>query len=241
MGFRGIVDLYRNHSVACTGMKGCGKDMLTGNVIKRRKLPYVSNVSYGGEHIELNFEDMLIKNNWRNLVYSQINAYSIPYPELADVYISDAGIYLPAQYCNELNRALPDLATFVAVQRHLNNGKTHYNCQNLNRVYDKIREMCDVYIYCEWCKVFFGKIVIQSVIVYDKAESCQSRIRPPHLSSHGLVPSREAETQKDIYLDNFYNTHGTVKRKLLIYINRAEYDTRHFKKLFEKGVINNEN
>lgn len=234
-GINGIKRLYENHSVACCGMKGSGKDMLTSNVVVRRKLPYACNIDYtqDGRFIPLDFSVMRTSNSWQNFVDGRIIPYNCPLPERADIYISDAGIYLPSQYCNEINRRYPDIATFMAIQRHINLGKTHYNCQNLNRVFDKIREMCDVYIYCEWCKVLFGRIVIQSVIVYDKAQSCQDRVKPPRLSSFGIIKSKEAETQKDIYLDNHHNVHGLCKRRLLIYWNKSNYDTRHFKKLLE--------
>lgn len=231
-GIAGVVDLYKRHSVACTGMKGAGKDMLTANVVARRNLPYASNVSYGFKHIPLDFKDMCIGSKWFNLLHDNVAKYECPFPEYCDIYISDAGIYLPSQYCNELNRSLPDVPTFVAVQRHLNNGKTHYNTQNLNRVWDKIREMCDVYIYSEWCKVLFGKLVIQSIIVYDKAESCQSRVKPCRVTRRGFIPDKEADAHIDIYRDQFYNQHGTVERRFLVYINKSKYDTRHFKKVF---------
>lgn len=231
-GIRGIVNLYEAHSVACTGMKGSGKDMLTANVVARRRLPYASNVSYGFQHIPLNFDDMCIGSNWYNLVRGNVKKYDCPFPDKCDIYISDAGIYLPSQYCNELNRTFPDMPTFIAVQRHLNRGRTNYNCQNLMRVWDKIREMCDVYIYSEWCKVFFGKLVIQSVIVYDKAESCQARIKPCRVTRRGFMPNKEADAYIDIYKDQFFNQHGIVKRRFLIYWNKSKYDTRHFKKVF---------
>lgn len=234
-GINGIKRLYEKHSVACCGMKGSGKDMLTANVVTRRKLPYACNIDYTHDKrfIPLDFNFMRLGNGWRNFVDGCINHFYCKLPELCDIYISDAGIYLPSQYCNELNKWYPDMASFIAVQRHINQGKTHYNCQNLMRVWDKIREMCDVYIFCEWCKVLFGKLVIQSVIVYDKAQSCQDRVKPPRLSSYGIIKSKEAETQKDIYLDNHHNVHGLCKRRLLIYLNKSNYDTRHFKKLLE--------
>lgn len=234
-GINGIKRLYEKHSVACCGMKGSGKDMLTSNVVCRRNVPYSCNIDYTHDerYIPLDFNIMRTNNSWRNFVDGLPMPYTCPLPDYADIYISDAGIYLPAQYCNEINRLYPDISTFIAIQRHINLGKTHYNCQNLNRVYDKIREMCDVFLYCEWCKVFFGKLVIQSVIVYDKAQSCQDRIKPPRLTSYGFVKSKEAETQKDIYLDNHHNVHGLCKRRILIYLNKSTYDTRHFKKLLE--------
>lgn len=240
-GINGIKRLYEQHSVACTGMKGSGKDMLTANVVLRRKVPYMSNIDYTHDDRYISFDPdiMRVHNSWKNLLYNRVNKYVCPLPNGCDVYISDAGVYFPSQYCNELNKEFPDIPTFLQTQRHLNQGKTHYNTQNVNRVWDKIREHCDVYIYCRFCKVLFGKIVLQLVTVYDKLDSCQARVKVPRVPTHGLVPSREASTQRDIYLDDFYNKHGRVKNRLLIYWNKSKYDTHHFNKLF--GGSNNEN
>lgn len=234
-GINGIVKLYDRHSVACCGMKRSGKDMLTANVICRRKLPYSSNIDYTHDdrYFPLDFKIFDLKNTWRDFMYGTIHKYVLPLPERCDIYISDAGVYMPSQYCNELNKEFPYISTFMALTGHLNDAKVHYNTQNYSRVYDKVREMCDVYIYSEWCKVLFGKLVIQSVIVYDKAESCQNRVKPPRIRSRGLVKSKEAEMQRDIYLDNHENLHGLCKRRFLVYLNKSKYDTRHFKKLLE--------
>lgn len=233
-----IVKLYENHSVACTGMKGSGKDLLTANVVVRRIVPYSCNIDYTHDerYIPLKFEDLNCRNDRRNFVSGKINKFVSPYPEGTDVYISDAGIYLPAQYCNELNKEYPYLPVYMAISRHLNNGRVHYNCQNLNRVYDKVREMCSRYIYCHWAKVFFGKIVIQRVTIYDKASSCQDRVQTPRITlPFRLIQDSSAIAQKNIYLDKFRNTYGLTRSRLLIYINKANYDTRHFKKLLEEG------
>ena len=35
-----------------------------------------------------------------------------PYPDGTDIYLSDAGIYFPSQFCSELNREYPFMAVF---------------------------------------------------------------------------------------------------------------------------------
>lgn len=241
-----IIKLFENHSVSVCGMKGAGKDLLTGNVIVRRKKPYVSNIDYTHDdnYIVLNYKDINLNGNTRrNLVEGNVRYYECPYPEGADIYISDCGIYFPSQFCNELNREYPYMPMYEALSRHLNDGRVHTNAQNLNRVWDKIREMSDIYIYCNWVfkpLIKFG-IVIQKVTLYDRYDSAVARVRPCRVHAPLLCFDKTAMTQVDIYRDNFYNQHGMVKSHILIYINKAKYDTRHFKELFMKGIKNETN
>lgn len=236
-----IVKIFKVHSVSVSGMKGSGKDLLTANVVSRRKNHYVSNIDYTQDerYIKLHFNDLDVGGNTRrDLVNGTVKKYICPYPEDTDIYISDCGVYLPSQYCNELNREYPYIPLYEALSRHFNNGKIHTNCQHIGRVWDKIREMQDIYIYCNWVfkpLVNLG-IVIQKVTIYDKYESCASRVKPCRIKQPLLCLNPVARHTIDMYIDNFYNQHGSVKSHILIYINRAKYDTRHFKKLFEEGV-----
>lgn len=128
-----------------------------------------------------------------------------------------------------MNKKYPYLPSYVALSRQISRNNIHFNVQNLNRAWDKFREQSDTYIKCNWCKVLFGKIVIQSVTVYDKAESCQARVRPCRVSVP-LLCGGERRTQIEMYRDNFFNQHGEVKDMLLIYWNKSKHDTYLFEK-----------
>ncbi len=232
IGIGTVVKMFEKGSVCITGQRGRGKDLLIGNVIARRKKPYVSNLNYGGEGYEpLELCKLTMgENTYDDFIKGTLKEYHYPYKKGADIYISDVGVYLPSQYCNELNKKYPYLPTYVALSRQVSRNNIHFNTQNLNRAWDKLREQSDMYINCNWCKVLFGKIVIQSITIYDKAESCQARIKPCRIHIP-LLCSPERRTQIEMYLDNFYNQHGMVKNMLLIYWNRAEYDTYAFEKM----------
>lgn len=235
---RRMVKLFRQGSVCVTGEKGSGKDMLTANVIARRKEPYASNFDYteGKLYHPLKYDDIDLKCDYRALIKGDVPYYKYPYPEKTDIYLSDAGIYFPAQYCNELNRDYKSLAVFMALSRQLSGGggRFHISCQTLNRLFDKIREQSDRYIRCNWCKVFFGKIVIQKVTIYDRADSCQARIKPCSYSMP-LLANREQRQRAKLYFDDFENRNGSIKSRILIYINKSSYDTYFFRSMFENG------
>lgn len=225
--------MFKNENVCVTGLKGTGKDVLFGNVIARRDEPYCSNLNYGGDCIPFKLDDYMVSNNtYKDLLDDNVSYYEYPHAEGTDLYISDAGVYFPSQYCGELNKMYSSIPLTMALSRQLAKFNVHFNTQNLNRVWDKIREQSGVYIRCR--KVWFiGSLVIQFVTIYDKAESCIARVKPCRVR----VPlfNKEAKIHANIYRDNFFNTHGLVENHVLIYINKSSHDTYYFKEIFKKG------
>lgn len=237
MRFNKIVRMFKDGNVCVCGLRGSGKDVLTGNVIARRNVPYVSNLNYtdGKNFQELDFDKIDVgKNTWRNLIKGNPRYYKFPYEPGSDIYISDVGIYMPSQYCSELNKEFPHLPTYMALSRQVSHNNFHINVQSLNRAWDKIREQSDQYIRCRWCKVFFGKIVLQKITIYDKYQSAVDRVQPCRIRMPFLAKA-EVKQQAELYLDKFYNTYGSVKNHLLLYINRSKHDTYYFEKLFLGG------
>lgn len=238
MKFSKITQLFNNGSVSVTGMKGTGKDVLIGNVIARRGKKYVSNLYYGYEHIPFNYDDIDLRCNYRDIVAGSVPPYVYPFGEGTDIYLSDVGVYFPSQYCNELNKQYSSLPIFIALSRQLGLANVHFNTQNLNRCWDKIREQSDIYIMCNWCIVLFG-YVLQSVTLYDKAESCINRVKPCRITVP-LFCSSSARSTYETYQDNFFNQHGSVKKRLLLYRNLSKHDTYYFKKFFANGGVKHE-
>lgn len=240
MKFRKIVDMFKSGNVCVTGLRGSGKDVLTGNVIARRKRPYVSNLDYSeGKHYqELDFEKLdMGKNTYLDLLAGKVKYYKWPYEPESDVYISDAGVYLPAQFCNELNKKFPYLPMYFALSRQVSHNNFHVNVQHLGRVWDKIREQSDIYIRCRRCKFLFGKIVFQQITLYDKYQSALDRVQPCRISVP-IFAKREVKQQAELHRDKFFNTYGSVKNRILIYWNKSSHDTYYFEKLFLGGEQN---
>lgn len=237
------VKLFEQGNVCVTGLRGTGKDMLTANVIARRQTPYVSNMDYAAykkrlfrpkkvvPFIRLEFDKLDVKNNYNALINADIVPYDYPYPEKCDIYVSDCGVFFPSQYCNQLNKEYDKMPVFQALSRHLGDCNFHFNAQNLNRVWDKIREQSDTYITCQKCRVLFGKVVVQSVLVYDQYDACLRRVKPfkparvPLLGKNKDLIKAQNEQRK---LD-FEERNGKVKKMTFVYNNRSNYDTRFFK------------
>lgn len=232
MNFGYIVNLFKQHSVAVTGMKGSGKDLLMANVIEARNEPHCSNMPYNKDTVICSIASLNLGGvTFQKLVAGDIPGWEYPYPFGADIYLSDVGVYLPAQYCKELNKLYPCLPIFLALSRQTVNARVHFNTQNLLRCWDKIREHSDVFLYCEWCRYLPGNLVIQSVIEYDKCDSCNDRVKPCAVQMPSIFQPAEIRQQLAMHHDKFFNTYGTVKRHLLVYINNSTYDTNYFREL----------
>lgn len=237
MKMKKVVKLFDIGNVCVVGLRGKGKDMLFGNVIARRAIPYVSNTDYNTPKAEYTrFElDKLDcgGNTYVNFLDDNIKPYTYPYDVGVDIYVADAGIYFPAHYCNELNKRYPYFPTFMALSRHLGECNVHFNVQNLNRVWDKIREQSDTYIMCRRCIVLFGKIVIQQIRIYEKYQSCVDRV-PPFRMKRPLF-NREAKAQIDIARQKYECSYGEVKSGILLYWNKTKYDTHIFREILKNG------
>lgn len=234
MKFKKIIKIFESGNVCVCGLRGRGKDLLMSNVVVRRKLPYVCNIDYGGERYPFNYSDLDCgSNTYKNFLSGNVHKYVYPFPDGTDVYVSDAGIYFPSQYCNELNKQYPYLAVFQAISRHVGKCNFHFNAQSLGRVYDKIREQSDVYLLCRRCFYVAG-YVVQFITIYDKYESALNRQKP--LRAHvPLFANSQARIMAKMHRDQFEAAHGTIKNRILFYKNKSTYNTRQFKEILEKG------
>lgn len=234
-GLKKIIRLYKQGNVSVSGLTGRGKDLLMSNVVVRRKLPYISNMDYGGLRIPLNLDNLMVGGNtFENFINNDLKFYEYPYCDKADIYLSDCGVYFPCQYNAQLNKKYGDFSVFMALSRHLGEANIHTNCQALGRVWDKIREQSDIYILCENCVVLFHKLVIQNVIVYDKCSSAEDKVKPCCISVP-IFASQVAKQSAKNQLDSFRNTYGSVRRYTLVYFHKSKYDTRKFKGVLLDG------
>ena len=242
MRFKKIIKMFEEGNVAVCGLRGRGKDMLISNVVVRRGKPYISNISYGSRFNPLELDKLNVGGNtYKNFISGNVEPYTYPYEDGTDVYISDVGVYFPSQYCNELNRDYKSLPVFMALSRHVGACNVHFNVQNLNRAWDKLREQCDCYILVNRCYVIkFLGIVLQQVTIYDNYQSAVERREPlvlPRVPMFALN-RRQLLMQREIAVQQFKASHGNIRRGWLIYRHKSDYDTRFFKRML--GGVENE-
>ena len=244
---RQIIRMFKDGNVCVCGERGTGKDMLFANVIARRNKPYISNCDYTPKSKKskatreaLVFKDLDMNGNtYKNLIDGNIKKWVYPYKHGADLYITDVGVYLPSQFCNELNRDYKGIPQFMGLSRQIGLGtNTHINTQSLNRCYDKIREQSRRYISCQRCKVlklpFNQQLVFQRVRIYEKYQSCLDNVPPLRIPLYMMFGSDVMRVR--LYKLNYQIQHGKIREKRLVYLNKSNYDTNIFKHMFEKGA-----
>lgn len=233
-----VIGLFNKHSVSVFGAKGSGKDMLFGNVIARRKNnAYVSNLNYkikGKHHIPFSYDTININNRFVDFLDKKVNYYEYPFGDGADIYLSDCGTYFPSQYYNQLDKLCAEMPMFMALSRQVGDCYVHTNCQNYNRVWDKIREQSDRYVMCLGCVVLFG-FVIQRVRVYERYESALEHITPFSWYTGKIILSNEERTICVQKHQEHINRYGKITDKILFYKNKSKYDTRYFREVLKNG------
>ncbi len=220
---REIVQDFARNNVIVFGKKGCGKDLLFSEVIRKRKAPYVSNCDYGGPGY-MPFKPSQISlapNDFRSFIDDKITTIKKDDSlEGVDFYLSDGGIYFPSQYDGVLDKKYPSLPIFYALSRHLYASNFHINTQALGRIWLKIREQADTYIKaCRVIKLPFFLIV--KVRIYDKYESALNDVRPLKVAKLNKYAKSEANM--------FKASQGYIKEGYIIIRKKTiSYDTRLF-------------
>lgn len=238
LGVTRLVRMFENGNVMVTGEKGSGKDVMFGNVIARIDRPYVSNVDYTKDwrYIPLDFNVLDAgKNSYKNFLADDIKRYYHPFPDGTHIYISDAGNYFPSQYTGQLDRDFPHMPVLFSLIRQLGEANIHTNAQAYERVWNKIREQSsDCFIRCDRCRILFGRLVFGTYYLYDKAASCEARVKPCRVRLP-LFAGRQQRMDFELYKDKFYNTYGTVQKRFYICFNKSKHDTRAFRRMLLDG------
>lgn len=231
-------------NVCVVGLRGKGKDVLFDCILNSNRYRrysrngrYISNVNYtdneevkdkGVRHVPFKYEYIgLGGNTFKNFSGNTVMPYDYPFEDGVDYFLSDCGVYFPAQECNTLNKLYPSAPLFVALSRQVGDCNVHCNIQNLNRLWDKFREQSDCYIRVVACHVFFGKIAYIKGYIYDDYDACNRRVKPMHKRWGRLG---------NIEYDKFTAAYGDIRKFKIIKRMRGTFDTRIFKYKLANGV-----
>lgn len=233
-----FVGLFKQGNVLVSGMRGRGKDFAFCVVVNARKRNYISNVQYSSpkkKYQRFDFEPKvwaLAGNTYDDLVSGSPRKYVYPYPDEVDYYISDAAIYFPATYHNELAKKYKGAPMFQALSRHLGDCNVHCNTQVQTQLWDKMRTQSDIYVVMQGCRHIFGKLFYLKSFVYSLCESADMQIKPPRF---GL--GKKASEAKY----NFEIAHGSIKKIGFFCRLPYRYDSRRFKRILENQCEDYEN
>lgn len=233
-GNKQIIRMFRDGNVIVAGHKGHGKDLLFQYVISRREKDgeiHAANIKYTDNTKVRPISFYALQyNGIKNFVSGHFVREDKRFTEKEDYYISDVGNALPAQYSSKLDKEYPTFPIVYSLSRHLAQLNIHCNSQNFERVWNKLREQADYYMWCEWAKVFFGKIAIQRVVIYNEYKSAVNHIQPYKCYRFlGIMPP----SKEDRAHANTHNAqYGTIRRYTFWHIlPKQHYDTRAYHKL----------
>jgi hypothetical protein len=227
-----IVKLFRHGNVIVWGKKRKGKDLLFQKVINmRKKETYMTNYpddfNYGhkGKHVKL--EELSVNPNiYDDMITEKVKKIQqFPEREKVDVYISDAGIYLPSQFHGVLNKTYPSMPIYYSVIGHLYDSNIHVNYNgSISRLWDKLREQADDYLkVLRSIKLPF--IIFTQVRYYEEYNSAEA----------GLLPMKNSllNTQQRALYQQYVSENGLIKNMWIVQLKKnIHYDTRYFRRLF---------
>lgn len=238
-GSKDIVRIFRKGNVIVAGHKGRGKDLLFQYVISRREKDgerHAANIRYTKKTQlrSISYYE-LTNNSLKNFISGKFETESKQFTQHEDFYISDAGVHLPSHESHRLDKDYPTLPTVYALSRHLGEFNIHANTQDYLRLWNKLREQADYCITCEKCRVLFGKIVFQRIIIYDRPQSAFEGILPYKINKSIFHPGSSSETRARA--DEFNARYGYVRRRFFWWIMpKIHYDTRAFyRKLYKNA------
>lgn len=232
-----LLQYFKESSVIVYGAKGKGKDLIFQKVIYLKRFKaYYSNIYYGYKYYKEPIKKLSVApNTFKKFINNDIHEIvkNDDY-EGIDYYISDAGVFLPAQYNGELNKNYQSLPIYYALSRHLYNSNIHMNTQFLGRAWNMLREQADKFIKAEG-KIKIGSWLFVKCTFYDRYESAMSNIlpmkKPPLFNGY----------YKAQY-EQFISTYGEIKKGIfLIKTKHIRYDTRIFHKILFGETATNYN
>lgn len=227
-----LLDTFNNGNVIVFGKQRKGKDLVTQFFIKHNKdKTYFGNMDYGYNFTHVDIKELeLGENTFESFINGDIKPIKKREEfEGHNFFISDLGIYLPAQYDHLLYKKYPSLPIFYALTGQLYNGHFHGNTQALDRPWKAIREQADSYIKVYKTIKIVPFVLITRFLVYDRYSTALQGIEPFKPHRHGLLKDKELTDNEKAKFKSMYGEIAggfIVQRKDRIY-----YDTRYFHKV----------
>lgn len=221
-----IKDAFKTGSVCVYGPKGYGKDVLFSTMISSRKEPYFANLDYGYDYNHIEIKELeLENNNYNSFIKGEINiCKKNDKLEGHDIYISDAGVYLPSQADSLLHKTYPSLPITYALSRHLWDNGIHANAQRLERIWKALREQADYYVRLRKRRLKLPFFIVIFTTEYDKYDSALQNLNPMKNTLFNKYSKAEMELYKA--------KHGFIKNGLIIVRKSTlKYDSRAFHKI----------
>ncbi len=205
---------FRRCNCIVYGKKRTGKDLLFAHVIFLRNEKHYSNIFYDKKTEVIGLLEVSLGNNsFIDVINDKIKKVECRFERYSDIYISDAGINLPAQCHMDLQKTYPSMPMMYGLSGNIFDINIHMNTQALSRPWDKLREQADSYIWVLGNTEFKDYFIVNTIYYdrYDSALNC-------------LLPCNKKE---------YKAKYGVIKRRnFKIYKSELKYDTHYFRSKF---------
>jgi len=209
-----LINEFSRCNVIVYGKKGTGKDLIFAHVIDLRGQLHYANMAYDCNTDVITLNEVSVGDNtYAEVIADNVIKITAAFELGCDIYISDAGIYLPSQYHKDLDKHYKSMPLLYATSRQLYCNNIHANVQNLGRLWDKLREQADSYIRCRETTER-GKYLYVRLISYEEYNA----------AARNLLPCNDKQ---------FRATNGDIRERVIrIPKNRIQYDTYYFRSIF---------
>lgn len=224
--FKDMLWHFKKMNVVVAGKKGTGKDLVYQAIINARKEYYYTNLpgGYGGNYEHTSIKNISCEpNTYDDFIKEKVVKCKRRFKEKCDIYISDAGVYLPSNLDSVLYKRYPSLPIYYALSRQLANHNIHANVQVFSKLWKALREQADFYVIAKkTIKLPF--FIATKCITYEKLESAERELLP--------IKNRVMNKYSKAEVDQYNASNGVIRVGWVIQRKRAiKYDTRAFEKL----------
>lgn len=222
-----VVKCFQRANCIVCGHKGNGKDLLFMYVINKRHEKHYSNIKYNSQTTVMEPKEFNIDpNTYKNFLDGEVEQIPKTLKEGRDYYLSDGGIFMPSTYQDQLVKKYPSLPLAYAIQRHLYNSNFHCNVQNIQRLWDKIREQADYYFTCVSVIKLGKRTFIQKIRYYEQYEAAKANVLPFQVNKFlGIFPDKDQLAREH----EFRAQNGNVRYVWIFNrLPKEHYDTRYF-------------
>lgn len=175
---RWLVNEFRRCNVMVFGKKGTGKDLIFAHVIALRGEKHYANIPYDQNTEVIDLHELSAGDNtFEDFINGTVRPFEPRFEEGCDVYVSDAGVYVPNTSDRLLNEKYGSMPVLLALSRQLYLMNIHTNCQGFDRPWKKFREQADSYIKTKRT-VRRGDCLYVEIFGYDKYSDAENEINP---------------------------------------------------------------
>lgn len=194
------------------GLPRTGKGLLMAQLIYLRGEKHYCTQRYNNQTEVIDVVDVSMgENTYEDVLQGIIRPFERVFEKDCRIYLPDTALTLPCQYWKELDKNFKSMPLFFPLTGQMHNYIVA-DCQQFNRLWDKLREQMGAYILVDGHKEF-KKYFILDILYYEKYETALSG-RGPYYGFNRI---------------EFERKNGKIEQhSIKVYKKYLEYDTEYF-------------